>query len=125
MTHSTPIELNPQQQALTARVRELACSKFAPRAAEYDRSATFPKEDFNDLFEAGLGAAVIPAEFGGLGLGPYRGNVLTLWLITREIAKADLSLARCWEGHVNSLVLLDGIANQEQKQRWFAGVLHN
>jgi len=43
--------------------------------------------------------------------------------MTKELAKADLSLARCWEGHVNSLVLLDGIANEEQKRRWFDGVV--
>ena len=110
MVFPTPIQLNPLQQELTARVRDLAQRRFASRAAEYDKHSLFPQEDFADLFQAGFGAAVIPPEFGGLGLGPYRGNVLTLWLITKEIAKADLSLARCWEGHVNSLVLLDGIA---------------
>jgi alkylation response protein AidB-like acyl-CoA dehydrogenase len=118
-----PIELSTEQQDLIARVRSLACSRLAPRAAEYDRAACFPKEDFKDLFEAGLLAAVVPAEYGGLGLGPYHRNVLTLWLVTKEIAKADLALARCWEGHVNSLVLLDGIASNEQKRRWFSRVV--
>lgn len=120
-----PIELSAMQRQLTDQVRHLACSRLAPRAAEYDRAAAFPSEDFKDLFEAGFGAAVVPVEAGGLGLGPYRGNVLTLWLITKEIAKADLSLARCWEGHVNSLVLLDGIANEEQKKSWFSGVVQD
>lgn len=118
-----PIELNPLQQKLTAHARELARARFAPRALEYDRTASFPKEDFKDLFECGLLAAAVPTEYGGLGLGPYCGNVLTLWLVTKEIAKADLGLARCWEGHVNSLVLLNGIANEEQKKRWFGGVV--
>jgi alkylation response protein AidB-like acyl-CoA dehydrogenase len=122
MNRAAPIELNPLQQELTGQVRDLARLKFGPRAAEYDREAGFPKEDFADLLQAGLLSAVLPAEFGGLGLGPYHRNVLTLWLVTKEIAKADLSLARCWEGHVNSLVLLDGIANEEQKKRWFTGV---
>ena len=44
-------------------------------------------------------------------------------MITKEIAKSDLSLARCWEGHANSLSLLDGIATPDQKARWFAGVI--
>jgi alkylation response protein AidB-like acyl-CoA dehydrogenase len=44
-------------------------------------------------------------------------------MMTKEIAKADLSLARCWEGHVNSLVLLDGMCNDEQRTRWFKGVV--
>jgi len=101
----------------------LARDKFAPRAADYDQAATFPAEDFDDLFHAGLIAPVVPREYGGLGLGPYRGDVFTLWMMTKEMAKADLSLARCWEGHVNSLVLLDGMATDEQKARWFEGVV--
>ena len=101
----------------------MAREKFAPRAAYYDQTATFPAEDFEDLFRAGLLAPVVPLEYGGLGLGPYRGDVFTLWMMTKEIAKADLSLARCWEGHVNSLVLLDGMGNAEQKARWFKDVV--
>jgi len=123
MSSVAPIELNSLQQELTAQVRDLAQSKFARRAAEYDRTAAFPEEDFTDLFQSGLLSAVVPPQYGGLGLGPYHGNALTLWLVTKEIAKADMSLARCWEGHVNSLVLLDGVANAEQKERWFAGVV--
>jgi alkylation response protein AidB-like acyl-CoA dehydrogenase len=101
----------------------LAREKFAPRAADYDQTATFPAEDFKDLFRAGLIAPVVSQEYSGLGLGPYRGDVFTLWMMTKEIAKVDLSLARCWEGHVNSLVLLDGMAAEEQKARWFKGVV--
>jgi alkylation response protein AidB-like acyl-CoA dehydrogenase len=104
-------------------VRELAREKFAPRAAHYDQTATFPSEDFDDLFHAGLLGAAIPESYGGLGLGPYLGDVYNLWMITKEIAAADLSLARCWEGHANSLVLLTGMASEEQKARWFDGVL--
>ncbi len=118
-----PIELNSSQQELLARVRGLARTNFASRALEYDRAATFPREDFDDLFQAGLLGAVLPSAYGGLQLGPYRGDVLTLWLITKEIAKADLSLARCWEGHANSLLLLDGMGTEEQKARWFSGVM--
>lgn len=125
MNRAAPIELSPLQQELTGHVRDLALLKFGPRAAEYDREACFPKEDFRDLLQAGLLSAALPTEFGGLGLGPYHRNALTLWLVTKEIAKADLSLARCWEGHVNSLVLLDGLANEEQKKRWFTGVKQN
>ena len=117
-----PIELNSFQQELLARVRGLARGNFASRALEYDRAAAFPREDFDDLFRAGLLGAVLPSAYGGLWLGPYHGDVLTLWLITKEIAKADLSLARCWEGHANSLLLLDGMGTEEQKARWFGGV---
>jgi alkylation response protein AidB-like acyl-CoA dehydrogenase len=115
--------LTPDQQRLIHRVAEMAVEKFAPRAARYDETASFPAEDFDDLFHARLNAPAIPSEYGGLGLGPYRGDVFTLWMMTKELAKADLSLARCWEGHVNSLVLLDGIASGSQKARWFEGIV--
>ncbi|HEX3188044.1 MAG TPA: acyl-CoA dehydrogenase family protein [Pyrinomonadaceae bacterium] len=117
------LELNEKQQELINRVCVLARENFAPRAAGYDVSATFPFEDFDDLFRAGLHAPVVPEDHGGLGLGPYAGDVFTLWMMTKEIARVDLSLARCWEGHVNSLVLLDGMSSEEQKARWFKGVV--
>jgi alkylation response protein AidB-like acyl-CoA dehydrogenase len=117
------LELSPEQQDLINRVGVLARENFAARADEYDRTATFPAEDFDDLFRAGLHAPVVPKEHGGLGLGPYSGDVFTLWMMTKEIARVDLSLARCWEGHVNSLVLLDGMSTEEQKARWFRGVV--
>ncbi len=116
-------DLPPSQQALVGRVRELAREKLAPRAAHYDQTATFPVEDFHDLLAAGLNAPTVPKEHGGLGLGPLRGDAFTLWMMTKELAKADLSLARCWEGNANSLMLLDALASEEQKARWFPGVV--
>ncbi len=117
------LDLSVEQQEIINRVAVLARENFAARAAEYDQNATFPFADFDDLFRAGLHAPVVPREHGGLGLGPYTGDVFTLWMMTKEIARADLSLARCWEGHVNSLVLLDGMSTEEQKTRWFRGVI--
>lgn len=115
--------LDLERQALIERAGELAREKLAPRAADYDRTATFPAEDFDDLFAAGLLAAAVPREHGGLGLGPLRGDAYTLWMMTKQLAKADLSLARCWEGHANSLVLIDALGSEEQRRRWFAGVV--
>ena len=114
--------LDKEKEELVARVATLARERFAPRAAAYDRDAAFPAEDFVDLFKAGLFGASIPREYGGLGLGPYFDDTFTLWMMTKELAKADLSLARCWEGHINSLVLLAGLATDAQKARWFDGV---
>src|SRR5438045_2791299 len=44
--------------------------------------------------------------------------------MTKEFAKVDLSLARCWEGHCNSMVLIDGMGTPQQKERWFPGVVN-
>jgi alkylation response protein AidB-like acyl-CoA dehydrogenase len=115
--------LRPEARSAVERVSDLARERFAPRADEYDHDAKFPLSDFDDLFEAGLHAPTVPRESGGLGLGPLCGDAFGLWMMTKELAKADLSLARCWEGHANSLVLIDALGTPDQKQRWFGGVV--
>jgi alkylation response protein AidB-like acyl-CoA dehydrogenase len=120
---SVQLELSPEARTAVDRVAELARERFAPRAGDYDRAASFPEADFADLFDAGLLAPTVPGADGGLGLGPLHGDALGLWLMTKEIAKADLSLARCWEGHANSLVLIDALGTGEQRSRWFEGVV--
>ena len=116
------LALTQDQQILIDRVATLAREAFLPRADHYDRTASFPAEDFEDLFSAGLNAPAVPTAYGGLGLGPGS-DTFTLWMMTKEIAKADLSLARCWEGHANSQVLLAAMATDEQKARWFEGIV--
>jgi alkylation response protein AidB-like acyl-CoA dehydrogenase len=116
------LDLKPESKELISRAGEVA-GRCAPRADDYDRTARFPAEDFADLFTAGLLAPTVPREYGGLGVGPLSGDALTLWLMTKELAKADLSLGRCWEGHANSLMLIDAMATDEQKRRWFDGVV--
>ncbi|MBB3661658.1 alkylation response protein AidB-like acyl-CoA dehydrogenase [Prauserella sediminis] len=115
--------LGPHSHELLEQVGDVA-TECAKRADEHDRTGTFPAKDFDDLAAAGLNAATIPGEHGGLGLGPLNGDTLTLWLMTKELAKADLSLGRCWEGHTNSLVLLHALASEQQQERWFDGVVH-
>lgn len=114
--------LSPRNRELLGRVGEVA-DACAERADGYDRLAVFPSKDFDDLAAAGLNAATVPSEHGGLGLGPLNGDTLPLWLMTKELAKADLSLGRCWEGHTNSLVLLNALASEEQQARWFDGIV--
>jgi alkylation response protein AidB-like acyl-CoA dehydrogenase len=116
------VDLSPERRALLNQVTEVARA-CAERADGYDRAARFPTEDFDDLFAAGLHAPTVPREYGGLGAGSLHGDTLTLWSMTKELAKADLSLGRCWEGHTNSLALIDAFATSEQKARWFEGVV--
>ncbi|TCO46636.1 acyl-CoA dehydrogenase family protein [Actinocrispum wychmicini] len=99
--------------------------QFARRADKYDRTATFPGENFDDLFAAGLHAPTIPRAFGGLGLGPAQRDTYPLWEMTKRIASADLSFARCWEGHVNSMVLIDALGSEDQKALWFNRVIRH
>ncbi len=120
---ATVIDFTTSQRTLLERLNRLARTEFAARAARYDKEAIFPEENFADLFNSGFHSATVPIQFGGLGLGPLGEDALTLWMMTKEIAKADLSTGRCWEGHVNSMVILTAAASEEQQQRWFPGVV--
>ncbi|WP_275466240.1 acyl-CoA dehydrogenase family protein [Streptomyces noursei] len=123
LTGPASLPVSEGDRAVLDAVAKLAEDTFAPRAEEYDRRARFPTEDFDDLFSGGFLGATVPRAYGGLGYGPQQRNTLPLWEMTTTLAKADLSLARCWEGHANSLVLIDALAPPEQKRRWFAGVV--
>ncbi|HYZ64451.1 MAG TPA: acyl-CoA dehydrogenase family protein, partial [Acetobacteraceae bacterium] len=89
--------LSDEQAALLDRVRRLAATKFAPRAAEYDRDARFPTENYRDLRDAGLLAICIPKSQGGLGA-----SYLTYALAGAEIGRYDGSTALSWNMHVCS-----------------------
>ena len=56
--------LTAEQGDLLDRVRRLAATRFAPRAATYDREARFPTENYADLRDAGLLAVCIPRDQG-------------------------------------------------------------
>ena len=53
----------PRQQELIELARKLSRERFEPRAAEYDREARFPFEDYDDLRDAGLLALCIPEQY--------------------------------------------------------------
>ena len=65
----------------------LAC-EFAARAAQHDRDASFPFENFKELSEAGLLALTVPTALGGHGAG-----ALDTARILGIFAKADPSTA--------------------------------
>ena len=52
---------------LIARARRFGARVLAPRAAQHDREASFPIENFRDMHGAGLLGICIPREDGGLG----------------------------------------------------------
>ena len=92
--------------------------RFLSRAVYHDETATFPTENVSDLKEAGLLGSLVDTEYGGLGLGHNRGDIYTHWMMTREIAKADMGFARIWEGHSNAMALIDTLGNPQQKEHW-------
>ena len=59
--------LTSQERELSTVARELGQSRFAERAAGYDREASFPTENYRDMHKAGLLGICIPQSDGGHG----------------------------------------------------------
>ena len=75
-------DLSNQQKELIGIARELGRSKFQHRTFQYDRTATFPFENYADLREAGFLRLCVPAEYGGMGA-----DYQTYMLVAAEIGR--------------------------------------
>lgn len=109
-------------KALTGRAHELTAT-FAARARRYDEDNAFPAEDFEDLHAAGLLATAVPREHGGHGISMSNGDPLSQWRITSAVAAGDLSLGRCYEGHVNSVDLINAFGSKALKRKVYPEVV--
>ena len=85
---------SPEEEALRERIRSLAQTEFAPRAAVADRTGEFPWANLRRLAEEGFIGINIPKEYGGGGLGAVAHTI-----VTEEIARADAATAVIFEVH--------------------------
>ena len=85
------------QRDLLQQVRALGIQKFAPRAAQYDRDATFPFENYADLRAAGLLGVCVPSAYGGLGA-----DYPTYMLLAAEMGRHCGATALTFNMHVCS-----------------------
>ncbi len=83
--------------------------KFAPRAGEWDKTASFPFANYEDLRSAGLLALCVPEAHGGLGA-----DYATYMMVAAEIGRFCGATALTYNMHICSTmwtgVLADGIA---------------
>jgi alkylation response protein AidB-like acyl-CoA dehydrogenase len=100
---------------LCSETRTLAQTKFAARAAEIDRQARFPTENYQDLCAAGLLGICIPREYGGRGA-----NLRAYMLAAAEIGRYCGATALTFNMHVSSClwtgVLADGVEMNETQR---------
>ncbi|MGE5594914.1 MAG: acyl-CoA dehydrogenase family protein [Hyphomicrobiales bacterium] len=83
------------EEELIAAVRELARTKFAERAREYDREGKFAKENVEELKGLGVPGMALSKELGGLGVSAH-----TQTRIMEEVAYGDGSTAVALNMHV-------------------------
>ena len=102
------LPFTPGQRSLLSQVRELGLSKFGPRAARWDQTATFPFANYEDLKAAGLLGLCVPQEHGGLGA-----DYATYMMVAAEIGRFCGATALTYNMHICSTlwtgVLADGI----------------
>jgi len=89
--------LNDAEAELIARARRFGARVLAPRAAQHDREATFPIENFRDMHPEGLLAICIPRGDGGLGA-----DFRTYCLAAAELGRYCGATALSWNMHVCS-----------------------
>ena len=98
--------IDTKQADLIARTQRLAVEKFASRAAQHDRDASFPTKNYHDLRDAGLLAVCIPERDGGLGA-----DYLTYVLAAAEVARSCGATALTWNMHVCSTLWTGSLAD--------------
>jgi alkylation response protein AidB-like acyl-CoA dehydrogenase len=104
-----------KQRSLLSQVNELGRTRFAPRAAEWDRAATFPFANYEDLRAAGLLAVCVPEEHGGFGA-----DYATYMMAAAEMGRFCGATALTYNMHVSSTlwtgVLADRIPMSDEQR---------
>ena len=101
-----PDTLTTLQREWIELAATLGREKFAPRAAQIDRDATFPFENYQDLREAGLLKICVPAALGGLGA-----DFTTYVMVAAEIGRHCGATALSYNMHVSSCLWSGVIAD--------------
>jgi alkylation response protein AidB-like acyl-CoA dehydrogenase len=106
--------LTPDQQRIHSLARALAVD-FATRAAEHDRDASPPVENYAALREAGFFGLTMPKAFAGWGVG-----LLGYTIAAEELAQGCASTALSFNMHAGVLAGLMSAPLPEATKRWVA-----
>jgi len=108
--------LTEEQQRIRNTAREFAERRLAPHSAEWDRTATFPREALAELGSLGFMGMTVPAEYGGAAL-----DYVSYAVAIEEIAAGDGAVSTIMSGH-NSVgcMPLAQHGTPEQKHKFLA-----
>lgn len=90
---------------------------LAELGARYDAAPVFPVESVKILRDAGLLHSFAPPECGGDIFADCQHQNACMMSVLRIIGRADLSVGRLYEGHVNALLLFDWFGSPTQRAR--------
>jgi butyryl-CoA dehydrogenase len=106
--------LNEEQKAIQAMVKEFAKNEVEPIAAEIDKTMEFPIENVRKMGKIGLMGMMVPKEYGGAGAGAV-GYVTAIEEISKVCASTGVIMSVN-----NSLACypLQTFGTEEQKQKF-------
>lgn len=116
-------QLTDEQTLWRNKAREFA-AKFAKRARNFDESGAYPRENMNELRDAGFLRLAVPEQYGGLG----NDAGFCAWLphlVIEEIATECGGTGWCIMTHYHACGVLAGVGTEEQKRRVFKDVVEN
>jgi alkylation response protein AidB-like acyl-CoA dehydrogenase len=110
-------DLTEEQQQVQDMVRSLARKSFAPKAAQIDEEARYPKENMEQLAELGLLGMLVPSSCGGSEAGPVAYNIAL-----REVAGgcASTAVGMAVTNMVGETIWRFG--TEEQRKRFLPGL---
>ena len=106
------------------RLPEALFEGIAARAVAADRGERDLSADLAELAGAGLLAMPLPRDAGGLALGGASADALALARLLRRLGRANLSVARLYEGHVNAAKLVALYGDGPARARAWRAVGH-
>ena len=98
--------LAPDEAVLIDKARRFGARVLAPRAAQHDRDATFPIENFRDMAGEGLLGICVPKAEGGAGA-----SFRTYCLAAAELGRYCGATALSWNMHVCSTLWTGALAD--------------
>ena len=104
--------LSDEEHLLLESVKRLSREKLAPRAAELDRTAAFPRENVRDINQLGLNAMFVPEAYGGSPV-----SYAAYLACVREISAACASTGIIWATTFHAMKPLIDSGAEEQKKR--------
>jgi alkylation response protein AidB-like acyl-CoA dehydrogenase len=104
----SPSTATPQDRA-----RSISAG-LAKLGARYDAAPVYPAESMKLLRDAGLHRTFAPIHAGGHGFADRQEQYSCMLGVLRIIGRADLSVGRLYEGHVNALLLFDWFGSPAQ-----------
>lgn len=109
------IELTEQQKDAQAKFRAFVDEEVMPYANRYDQEECTPLNLIEKIAEKGYLSAVLPKEFGGIGM-----DMITYGLLNEEIGRGCSSLRSLLTVHCMVAYTLSKWGNKSQKQYWLA-----